>query len=116
MRLRSSDIDAAAGSFRHLTRIVEQIRAAWPEVKITIRADSGFRREEVMRWCEDNRVDFILGLAKNPRLVKEITAESEQTRQQFETTKQPARVFKSCVTRRSRRGSESVAWWPRPST
>ena len=93
-RLRPSDIDAAAGSVKHLTRIVEQIRAAWPEAKVVIRADSGFRREEIMRWCEGNGVDFILGLAKNPRLVKEITAESEQARQQFETTKQPARVFK----------------------
>ena len=94
MRLRSSDIDAAAGSFRHLTRIVEQIRAAWPEVKVVIRADSGFRREEIMRWCEENGVDFILGLAQNKRLVKAIAEELGQAKQQFEATKQPARVFK----------------------
>jgi hypothetical protein len=92
-RLRPSNIDAAAGTVKHLKRIVERIRASWPEVKITIRADSGFCREEIMRWCDENRVDYILGLAKNPRLLKAIMAESEQARQQFETTKQPARVF-----------------------
>jgi Transposase DDE domain group 1 len=93
-RLRPSDIDAAAGSVKQLKRIVEQIRASWPEVKITIRADSGFCREEILRWCEENGVDYLLGLAKNSRLVELIAAESEQARHQFETTKQPARVFK----------------------
>ncbi len=92
-RLRPSDIDAAAGSVKHLKRIVEQIRTAWPEVKIVIRADSGFCREEILCWCEGNGVDYLIGLAKNTRLVAAIAAESEQARQQFETTKQPARVF-----------------------
>jgi hypothetical protein len=92
-RLRPSDIDAAAGSVKHLKQIVEQIRIAWPEVKIVIRADSGFCREEILSWCEGNGVDYIIGLAKNTRLVAAIAAESEQARQQFETTKQAARVF-----------------------
>jgi hypothetical protein len=93
-RLRPSDIDAAAGSVKHLKRIVEQIRTAWPEIKIVIRADSGFCREDIMRWCEQNGVDYIIGLAKNSRLVASIAAELEAARQQFETTKQPARIFK----------------------
>jgi hypothetical protein len=92
-RLRPSDIDACAGSVKHLQGIVTQIRRAWPQVKIAIRADSGFCREEVLRWCEDNGVDYIIGLAKNTRLVAAITAESEQARQRFEETKQPARSF-----------------------
>jgi DDE family transposase len=92
-RLRPSDIDAAAGSVKHLKRIVEQIRTAWPEVKIVIRADSGFCREEILSWCEGNGVDYLIGLAKNTRLVAAIAAESEQARHQFETTKQAARVF-----------------------
>jgi hypothetical protein len=93
-RLRPSDIDAAAGAVKHLERIVEQIRAAWPGVEVVIRGDSDFCREEIMLWCEENRVDYLLGLAKNPRLIALITAESEQARQQFEATRQPARVFK----------------------
>jgi hypothetical protein len=64
--LRPSDIDACAGSVKHLQGIVTQIRQAWPQVRIAIRADSGFCREEILRWCEDNGVDSIIGLAKGP--------------------------------------------------
>jgi hypothetical protein len=92
-RLRPSDIDASAGAVKQLQRIVAQIRAAWPDVPITIRADSGFCREPILAWCEANGVDYILGLAQNPRLVAAIAGELEQARQQHEATKQPARVF-----------------------
>ena len=37
-----------------MARIVTQIRAAWPEVRIIVRADSGFCREELMTWCEEH--------------------------------------------------------------
>jgi Transposase DDE domain group 1 len=92
-RLRPSDIDACAGSAKHLGRIVAQLRQAWPEVKITIRADSGFCREEILRWCEDNGVDYVIGLAKNTRLAAAIAAELDQARERFEATRQPARAF-----------------------
>src|SRR5512135_2358918 len=92
-RLRPSDIDASAGALKQLQRIVAQIREAWPEVQITVRADSGFCRDPLMTWCEANNVDYVLGLAQNPRLLALITAEQEQARLEFERTKQPARVF-----------------------
>jgi hypothetical protein len=92
-RLRPADIDACAGSVKHLRRIVAQLREAWPDVKIVIRADSGFCREEILRWCEDNGVDYVIGLAKNPRLVAAIAAESERARERFAATGQPAREF-----------------------
>jgi hypothetical protein len=92
-RLRPADIDACAGSVKHLRRIVAQVRGAWPGVKIVIRADSGFCREEILRWCEDNGVDYVIGLAKNPRLTAAIAAELEQVRGRFEATRQPARAF-----------------------
>ncbi len=92
-RLRPSDIDACAGSVKHLDRIVAQLREAWPEVKVVVRADSGFCREELLRWCEDNGVDYVIGLAKNTRLTTAIAAEAELARQEFEATKQPARHF-----------------------
>ncbi|HMB04481.1 MAG TPA: IS1380 family transposase [Isosphaeraceae bacterium] len=92
-RLRPSDIDASAGAVKQLQRIVAQIRQAWPKVKITIRAASGFCREPILGWCEANGVDYVLGLAQNPRLLAMITAQQEQARQAFEVTKQPARVF-----------------------
>ena len=93
-RLRPSNIDASAGSVKELERIVGQIRAQWPKVKIVIRGDSGFCREALMAWCEANDVDFVLGLAKNERLSDELARELEQAKQQFEAGGQAARVFK----------------------
>jgi len=93
-RLRPSDIDASTGSVKELDRIVYAIRAAWPAVRIVIRGDSGFCREPIMRWCEENKVDFVLGLAKNERLKGEIEPELMQAEEQFKETHQAARVFK----------------------
>ena len=73
-RLRTSNIDASTGSVKELARIVSAIRQQWPKVQIVIRGDSGFCREAIMAWCEANDVDFVLGLAKNKRLIAEISA------------------------------------------
>ena len=93
-RLRPSNIDASAGSVKELQRIVSAIRAAWPEVRVVIRGDSGFCREPLMRWCEQHNVDFVLGLAQNKRLKGELAEELEEARQQFEESGEPARIFK----------------------
>jgi hypothetical protein len=92
-RLRPSDIDASAGALKQVQRIVAQIRQAWPQVKIVIRGDSGFCRDPIMTWCETNRVDYLLGLAQNPRLLKLITEELAQAFQQYQATQSPARIF-----------------------
>jgi hypothetical protein len=96
-RLRPSNIDGAAGSVEELERIVTQIRQAWPEVKITVRGDSGFCREELMSWCESHQVDYVLGLAKNERLKEELAPELEQAAREYAQTGRPARVFKDFV-------------------
>jgi len=93
-RLRAANIDGAAGSVEELERLVKQIRQAWPEVRIVVRADSGFCREELMTWCEANAVDYVLGLAKNERLGAEIAAELAQAAEQYQQTGQAARIFK----------------------
>jgi Transposase DDE domain group 1 len=67
-KLRSADKDAADGTQEEIARIVAQIRERWPDVRIILRADSGFARDGLMDWCETNGVDFIFGLARNPRL------------------------------------------------
>ena len=67
-RLRPANQDASAGSLEELARLVAQLRAAWPAVRITVRADSGFCREALMAWCEAHGVDYVLGLARNARL------------------------------------------------
>jgi hypothetical protein len=71
-RLREANHDAAVGSLQEIQRIVAQIRAAWPATKIILRGDSGFCRNQLMNWCENNRVDFVFGLARNQRLRKVI--------------------------------------------
>ncbi len=93
-RLRVSNIDASAGCVEELQRIVKQIRAAWPEVKITLRGDSGFCREELMKWCEEEGIDYVLGLAKNDRLKAEIVREQEEAAAAYQQTGKAARRFK----------------------
>lgn len=115
-RLRPSDIDGAAGALKQLEQIVARIREAWPQVKITVRADSGFCREPIMAWCERRGVDYVLGLAQNTRLVAMITDEQELARQQFEATRQPARVFAELRYQTWKPGAASGVWWPRRST
>ena len=92
--LRPSDIDGSAGSLEHIRRIVKRIREVWPDVSIVLRADSGFCRDYLMRWCEANGVDYVFGLAKNARLLRVIGREMQEAKEAFLRTGQPARVFK----------------------
>jgi hypothetical protein len=93
-KLRPAGIDAAAGSVEEVSRIVAQVRARWPRTTIVIRADSGFCRDGLMSWCEANDVHFVLGLARNDRLVAEIATELAQAQAGYEATGRAARVFK----------------------
>ena len=92
-RLRPADQDGAAGAVSEVERIVTQIRQRWPRGEIVVRADSGFCREELMHWCEENRVHYILGLARNERLRRLLERQMREARQQYETTGKAARVF-----------------------
>ena len=105
-RLRPSDSDAAAGSLGEIQRIVEQIRAVWPQVRIVIRGDSGFCRNELMSWCEDRGVDYVFGLARNQRLRRIIGPQMWEATQQWGQTGKPARVFSefSYKTRKRKKG------------
>jgi len=102
-RLRPADQDAAAGSVQEVKRIVEQLRRRWPEVKIVLRADSGFCREELMAWCEQNRVDYAFGMAVNQRLRRIVGAALHQAQLLHQQTGKAARVFTEFAyqTRRS---------------
>jgi hypothetical protein len=92
--LRPADVDAAAGALKRVKAIVARLREAWPQVKIVVRGDSGFCREPVMRWCEEDSVDYIFGLAKNSRLVAELQEELASARQEYEATGRAARRFR----------------------
>jgi hypothetical protein len=94
VRQRRANLDAASGSVEDVERMVTRIRTAWPRVKITLRADSGFARDELMTWCEANQVDFIFGLARNKRLEARLKDELAQAKALCEQSGKPARVFK----------------------
>ena len=94
-KLRRSDIDGSAGSVEETERIVAQIRERWPKVKIVLRADSGFAREALMAWCEANKVDYLFGLARNPRLEGRIADALDEARLLSQANAgRPARVFR----------------------
>jgi hypothetical protein len=92
-RLREANHDAAFGSLQEIQRIVAQIRASWPAVKIILRGDSGFCRNSLMSWCESQGVDFVLGLARNQKLRRIIGADMHEATAQWKETGKPARVF-----------------------
>ena len=94
-RLRPSNQDASAGAVQEVCRIVGQLRERWPKVKIVLRADSGFCREALMAWCEaeENKVDYVFGLARNKRLARIIGAPMHEAHLLHQTTGKAARVF-----------------------
>ncbi len=93
-KLRRSNIDAAAGAKDEVARLVARIRRRWPKVRIVLRADSGFAREELMAWCEANGIDHLFGLARNRRLLEQIAAELQAAEAEHKQTGKPARQFK----------------------
>jgi hypothetical protein len=93
-RLRPSNIDASAGTIEELVPIIDRIWQRWPETQIVLRADSGFAREEIFSWCEEHGVDYVIGLAKNARLIRRIARESRRARRRFAKTGRAARFFR----------------------
>jgi hypothetical protein len=104
--LRPANIDAARHARAVLKLLVVRLRAAWPGVKITLRADSGFCRRRLMRWCDSNDVGYVLGLAKNPALQRAALDETARAERQFERTGVPQRLFGSFAY--------AAASWDRP--
>jgi hypothetical protein len=94
-KLRPANVDAAAGVLEEIARVVARIRERWPRTRILLRADSGFARDDLMSWCEENGVEFLLGLAKNERLVATIAPELERAAAKSRRTGRPERCFKS---------------------
>ena len=108
-RLRPSNIDASAGTIQEVAPIIDRIRQRWPATQIVLRADSGFAREEIFSWCEQHGVDYVIGLAKNSRLIHKIARELRRARRRFGQTGRSARIFRDfryrtrCSWSRSRR-------------
>jgi hypothetical protein len=83
------------GVIDDISRIVEALRLKWPGVRIIVRGDSGFCREELMGWCESHGVDYVLGLAKNSRLEQKIKKDLKKARRKFKKTGKAARRFRN---------------------
>ncbi len=92
-RMREANHDAAFGCLEEIERIVKQIRAAWPTVKIVLRGDSGFCRNQLMSWCENNGAYYLFGMARNQRLRKIIGQQMHEATEQWKKTGVAARVF-----------------------
>ena len=92
-RLRTSDRDGADGTQVLLAYLVQRIRKRWPKCKIILRGDSGFCRDNVMDWCENHGVYYVLGLAKNQRLLKHIRLQQYEARCLCQAVGAAARVF-----------------------
>jgi hypothetical protein len=92
-KLRTSNIDGSAGAVDEMKLIVTRLRAAWPGVRIVLRADSGFARDELMTWCEEHAVDYVFGLARNARLEALIASDLANARIASEGTKEAVRFY-----------------------
>jgi len=103
--LRPSNIDASRHTRAILKLPAAKLRTAWPDVKITIRGDSGFCRWRLMRWCDSHGIGYVLGLPKNKVLEREAIDWTERAERRFRKTGEPQRLFGSV--------SYSAATWDR---
>ena len=92
-KLRRSDIDPSEGTLPEVERIVGRIREVRPEAEIILRVDSGFARERIMKWCEENGVDYVFGLSKNSRLEEQVEDLMAQVEKEAEEIGEPVRRF-----------------------
>jgi hypothetical protein len=92
--LRPGNAGPSDGALEEVERIVGQIRATWPRVKIVVRGDSAFSTDELMGWCEDNGVDYVFGLARNERLEAVLAPDMARAAARCAATGEAARVYR----------------------
>lgn len=91
--LRPSNIDAAKHSAAILKLLVTRLRRAWPRTKLVFRADSGFCRDLLLSWCDRHDVKYVVGLARNERLLGLTAALRRKAEKQFDRTQVKQRLF-----------------------
>jgi len=94
-RLLTSELDEAPPALEELQRIIPMIRKRWPKTRIIVRGDSAFSREDLMAWCEAQRVDYVLGQAKNARLNALLAPQMAEAKALFEETGKASRIYGS---------------------
>jgi len=90
---RPSDWDNALHSGSVLKLLVRRFRQAWPDVRVVFRADSGFCRPWLLSWCDRNDVEYIVGLAKNPVLLRLGAKAMEKARRRYLRDDKKSRAF-----------------------
>jgi hypothetical protein len=91
--LRPCNIDASKHAWAILALLVKRLRQEWPQVQIVLRADSGFCRDRLLKWCDRTNVGYVVGLARNTRLyafAKSIVRKSQRLQKK---TGRKTRVF-----------------------
>ncbi len=91
--LRGGDTRPARGAWAILKFLVQALREKWPQVKILVRADSGFARWRMLRWCEDHGVHYIVGFGKNSRLLALAQRWTHRAANEFAHTQEKQRLF-----------------------
>lgn len=91
--LRPADIDPAKHAAAILKLLTTRLRRAWPQVRIIMRADSGFCRWRLMSWCERHGLDYIIGLARNTRLLALAEVHMAAIKARFEAEGSKQRCF-----------------------
>ena len=91
--LRPSNIDAAKHAAAILQLLVTRLRQAWPRTTFVFRADSGFCRDRLLSWCDRHDVKYVVGLARNERLLALAAPLLRRAETQFRKTQQKQRLF-----------------------
>jgi hypothetical protein len=91
--LRPSNIDGAKHSWAILSLLVKRFRKQWPKVNIIFRADGGFSRWKMLRWCEKNEVEYIVGTSRNKRLENLSSNLARKAEKQYNRTDKKAKLY-----------------------
>lgn len=93
--LRTSDSDPAQGTLPVLIRLVTRLRMKWPDLRLTFRADAGFCRDQILSWCEENDVFYIVGYSNNSKLARHCEDLAEKVKQAYQESGKKAKHFSS---------------------
>jgi hypothetical protein len=94
-KLKTGNLDPGHESLPDIQQVVARIRARWPKVRIILRGDSGFCREDLMGWCEQEAdIFYVFGLARNARLLKRLAKELKKARKRYYQRYEAQRLYK----------------------
>ena len=91
--LRPSNIHGSKHGGAILKLLVKILRESWPEVKIVFRCDGAFARRHILSWCENNGIEYLVGLSKNNRIIDLVKPMLESAQQLYDVTKEKQKRY-----------------------